>query len=343
MFQTSQSEAFDDREKWVDNLLATLQEPRDDEDHEDSRSDTSDIERANDDRIQQEDSLIAHLEDLQHESASNNQDTPRATLGLNAIQNDTGKHPGSKLRELQEQLKEGQEHLDSRYKNIEELFQRLSVTLNAAQQEERTENLESMDSLKSDVRFLKVHYQKMRTENLEIAGERYLENRNIRFQNGIPPHFGEADVLLDSQIVEGLRRNDKLRQPRAALGFHVIYGLRQSEYGQHLRYAPDEIIDIVNTRAELSHLGCYKTVVEKEKFSALKQKGYGIISLWMKHVDLIKEYPADVAEAEAIQLENYPAEKIEAEIAELDSRYQESIQVRTVELQHTVEVSAQER
>lgn len=111
--------------------------------------------------------------------------------------------------------------------------------------------------------------------------------------------------------------NDRLRVPHAALGFHVIYALHPLEYEQHIEYAPEEVIQIINLRAELDHLGRYKNVAEKEQLSSIKAKCYKIISLWMNHVTSIHEYPDDGDEAKAAQLENYPADKINAEIDEL--------------------------
>ncbi|KAE8555240.1 hypothetical protein TMatcc_005164 [Talaromyces marneffei ATCC 18224] len=307
----------DSRQKWVDDLLAQIQEQNDrEEEDEDSRSSASDFEGPSGDQTQLEDTLVRHLDELRHESLSNNQGAPRARLGLQALQNEGGRSPLSKLNEQQERLKNGQENLESRYKNIEGLFERL-VTLNAARQEEQNKHLDFFDSLTSDFDTFKIQYQLICTEYLEEACHQYLKTGHFRFLNEIPAKFREANVLFDCQIVQDLQMNDRLRVPHAALGFHVIYALHPLEYEQHIEYAPEEVIQIINLRAELDHLGRYKNVAEKEQLSSIKAKCYKIISLWMNHVTSIHEYPDDGDEAKAAQLENYPADKINAEIDEL--------------------------
>lgn len=329
MSKNSHSEVSDIRQKWVDDLFAHIQEPReDDEDREDSPSSTSDVDEDNGHQSQLEDSLVKHLEDLENASANNNQDTTRATPVLQAIQNGTEKSPLSKVRDLQEALKNGQQRLDSRYKNIEKLFEHL-VALNTARQEEREKHLDFFDSLTSDFDALKLQHQRIRMEYLEEVRERYLKTGHLGFLKEITTKFGEANVLFDCQIVHDLQKNDRLRAPLAALGFHAIYALHPLVYGDHIDNAPEEITRILNFRAELGHHGRYNNVARKETFSAIKAKCLKIISLWKEHVDLIQDYPDDEEEAKAAQLVDYPAEKIGAEIAELDEMWRSWEEIET--------------
>lgn len=277
------------RQQWVDDLLAHVQEQ---EDRQDSSSAISDIDEDNDGQSQLALSLMEFLENLENISSSK-QTTPRAELEPQAIK------PGASEMSPFSKGDEEEKHLDF------------------------------INSLKSNFDAIKSHHQQIRIEYLEEVCEKFGKKGHLGFLKEMTSTIGEANVLLDCQMVHDLQMNDRLRAPVASVGFHAIYALNPSVYWRHINAAPAEIVQVINFRADLGHHGRYKHIVRRDSMWALKVQCYKIISLWKKHVDLIQDYPDNEDEAKSTQLADYPTEEIGAEIAKLEEmrRSWEAIQI----------------